>query len=80
MVKRGRGHFIGVSSMADELLSVEAPSYHASKAVPALVLYGWLAWQIVRHGIAVGSGIAVGARSSRSLRPYGPRRDRGALS
>jgi short-subunit dehydrogenase len=32
MVKRGRGHFIGVSSVADELISAEAPSYHASKA------------------------------------------------
>ena len=32
MVQRGRGHFIGVSSMADELLSAEAPSYNASKA------------------------------------------------
>jgi len=32
MVKRGKGHFIGVSSLADELLSAEAPSYHASKA------------------------------------------------
>lgn len=32
MVKNGRGHFIGLSSVADELLSPEAPSYHASKA------------------------------------------------
>jgi len=32
MIKRGRGHFIGISSMADEMLSPEAPSYHASKA------------------------------------------------
>jgi short-subunit dehydrogenase len=32
MVKRGQGHFIGVSSQADELLSAEAPSYNASKA------------------------------------------------
>jgi len=32
MVKRGQGHFIGVSSLADELLSANAPSYHASKA------------------------------------------------
>jgi short-subunit dehydrogenase len=32
MVKRGEGHFIGLSSVADELLSSEAPSYHASKA------------------------------------------------
>ncbi|MBN1534435.1 MAG: SDR family NAD(P)-dependent oxidoreductase [Spirochaetes bacterium] len=32
MVNAGRGHFIGISSLADELLSAEAPSYHASKA------------------------------------------------
>lgn len=32
MVRRGRGHFIGISSVADELFSAEAPSYHASKA------------------------------------------------
>lgn len=28
----GRGHFMGISSVADEILSAEAPSYHASKA------------------------------------------------
>jgi short-subunit dehydrogenase len=32
MVKNARGHFVGLSSVADELLSAEAPSYHASKA------------------------------------------------
>jgi short-subunit dehydrogenase len=32
MIDRGRGHFIGLSSLADVLLSAEAPSYHASKA------------------------------------------------
>jgi short-subunit dehydrogenase len=32
MIKRGQGHFIGISSMADELFSAEAPSYNASKA------------------------------------------------
>jgi short-subunit dehydrogenase len=32
MVKRGCGHFIGISSLADEMLSPEAPSYNASKA------------------------------------------------
>jgi short-subunit dehydrogenase len=32
MVKRKKGHFIGLSSVSDELLSAEAPSYHASKA------------------------------------------------
>jgi short-subunit dehydrogenase len=32
MVKSGKGHFIGISSVADKMLSPEAPSYHASKA------------------------------------------------
>lgn len=32
MVRRGQGHFIGISSFADELYSAEAPSYSASKA------------------------------------------------
>jgi short-subunit dehydrogenase len=32
MVKRGKGHFIGISSLADILISPEAPSYHATKA------------------------------------------------
>jgi short-subunit dehydrogenase len=32
MVETSSGHFIGISSVADVLLSPEAPSYHASKA------------------------------------------------
>ncbi len=32
MVNRGKGHFIGISSLADELISPDAPSYFASKA------------------------------------------------
>ncbi len=32
MVKRKKGHFIGLSSVADKMLSSEAPSYHAAKA------------------------------------------------
>jgi hypothetical protein len=53
-------------------------AYHASKAVPALVLYGWLAWEIAQSGIAVGAGSSrPGARSprpyNRSSRPYGNR-------
>jgi short-subunit dehydrogenase len=32
MLKNGNGHFIGLSSVADTLISAEAPSYHASKA------------------------------------------------
>jgi len=32
MLKQGHGHFIGLSSIADAVLSKEAPSYSASKA------------------------------------------------
>ncbi len=32
MERRGVGHFIGLSSLADELVSADAPSYSASKA------------------------------------------------
>jgi short-subunit dehydrogenase len=32
MIERGKGQFIGLSSVADAMLSPEAPSYHASKA------------------------------------------------
>ncbi len=32
MIDRRSGHFMGISSVADELLSAESPSYHASKA------------------------------------------------
>ena len=32
MVERGSGHFIGISSFADEMLSPVAPSYHSTKA------------------------------------------------
>jgi short-subunit dehydrogenase len=32
MERRGVGHFIGLSSLADELVSADAPSYGASKA------------------------------------------------
>jgi short-subunit dehydrogenase len=52
MVERDRGHFIGVSSLADELLSGEAPSYHASKAGFSCYL-GSLAITLKRTGVAV---------------------------
>jgi len=32
MARAGTGHFMGISSLADDLLSSEAPSYHASKS------------------------------------------------
>jgi short-subunit dehydrogenase len=52
MVERGSGHFIGVSSLADELLSAEAPSYHASKAGFSSYL-GCLALALEPEGVAV---------------------------
>jgi short-subunit dehydrogenase len=52
MVKKGEGHFIGVSSVADELLSSEAPSYHASKAGFSNYL-GGLALALKAKGIYV---------------------------
>jgi hypothetical protein len=32
--------------------------YHASKAIPALVLYGWLAWRIARSRLSVGAQLS----------------------
>ena len=32
MIERGKGHLIVLSSIGDEIISAEAPSYHASKA------------------------------------------------
>jgi len=52
MVKRRGGHFIGVSSFADELLSGEAPSYHASKAGFSNYLEG-LALALRSRGVQV---------------------------
>jgi short-subunit dehydrogenase len=52
MARRGRGQFIGVSSLADELLSKEAPSYHASKAGFSSYL-GSLALTLKPMGVAV---------------------------
>ena len=40
MVSRGSGHLIGLSSVADRMLSPEAPSYHASKAAFSNYLEG----------------------------------------
>jgi short-subunit dehydrogenase len=52
MVRRGQGHFIGISSLADELLSAEAPSYHASKAGVSNYL-GGLALALKSKGVYV---------------------------
>jgi short-subunit dehydrogenase len=52
MVKNGMGHFIGLSSIADEMLSPEAPSYHASKAGFSNYLEG-LALALMPRGVCV---------------------------
>jgi short-subunit dehydrogenase len=52
MVERGGGHFIGLSSVADELLSSEAPSYHASKAGLSNYLEG-LALAVKPMGVSI---------------------------
>lgn len=54
MVRRGNGHFIGISSLADELISAEAPSYHASKAGFSNYL-GGLALALKPKGIYVSN-------------------------
>jgi short-subunit dehydrogenase len=52
MVRRGQGHFVGVSSLADELLSAEAPAYFASKAGFSSYL-GGLALALKPRGVHV---------------------------
>lgn len=52
MVKRKQGHFIGISSVADELVSAEAPSYSASKAGFTNYLNG-LALALKPKGVSV---------------------------
>lgn len=52
MVSRSHGHFIGISSLADELYSAEAPSYHASKAGFSSYL-GSLALTLKSTGVSV---------------------------
>lgn len=54
MVIRGTGHFMGLSSVADELISAAAPSYHASKAGFTSYLTG-LAAALKPGGISVTS-------------------------
>jgi len=54
MVKSGKGHFIGLSSVADAMLSAEAPSYHASKAGFSNYLES-LALSTRSHGVFVSN-------------------------
>ncbi len=52
MVRRAQGHLIGLSSLADELISSEAPAYAASKAGFSSYLAG-LARALRPRGVAV---------------------------
>ncbi|MBD3375401.1 SDR family NAD(P)-dependent oxidoreductase [candidate division KSB1 bacterium] len=52
MVATGKGHLIGLSSVADDMLSPEAPSYHASKAGFSAYLES-LALALKKDGVAV---------------------------
>ena len=52
MVKQQHGHFIGISSMADELISADAPSYSASKAGFSNYLAG-MAKAVKKKGVNV---------------------------
>ena len=52
MVKKQQGHFIGLSSMADELIFAEAPSYSASKAGFSSYMKG-LAKAVKKKGVHV---------------------------
>jgi len=52
MIERRAGHFIGLSSQADRLITGDSPSYSASKAGMSSYLEG-LALACRRHGVAV---------------------------
>jgi short-subunit dehydrogenase len=52
MSASGKGHFIGLSSVADVMISPEAPSYHASKAGFSNYMLG-LAKAVKRKGVKV---------------------------
>ena len=52
MIAEGRGHFMGISSVADDMISAEAPGYHASKAGFSNYLEG-LALALRPRGVSV---------------------------
>lgn len=52
LLRRGRGHFIGLSSQSDRMVAPSAPSYAASKAALSSYLEG-LAWACRPHGVYV---------------------------
>jgi NAD(P)-dependent dehydrogenase (short-subunit alcohol dehydrogenase family) len=73
MIARRAGHFVGLSSQADRLISAETPSYAASKAGMSSYLEG-LALACRPHGVAVTNvrfGFVDTAMSNgQSIRPF----------
>lgn len=80
MLARGAGHFVGLSSQADRLISAEAPSYAASKAGLSAFLEG-LAVALRSRGVAVSNvrfGFVDTAMAKAKVRPFLISADRAA--
>jgi NAD(P)-dependent dehydrogenase (short-subunit alcohol dehydrogenase family) len=82
MIARQAGHFLGLSSQADRLVTADTPSYAASKAGMSLYLEG-LALACRPHGVAVTNvrfGFVDTAMSrSQPTRPFMITAERAAL-
>lgn len=72
MIARGKGHFVGLSSQADRMVSDDAPSYAASKAGMSSYLEG-LAYACRGRGVAVTNvrfGFVDTAMAKSSVKPF----------
>ncbi|MBX3160829.1 MAG: SDR family NAD(P)-dependent oxidoreductase [Deltaproteobacteria bacterium] len=72
MLSRGKGHFIGLSSQADRVVSDDAPSYAASKAGMSSYLEG-LAYACKGRGVAVTNvrfGFVDTAMAKSTVKPF----------
>src|SRR4051812_27571570 len=82
MIERKAGHFIGLSSQADRLITGDSPSYSASKAGLSLYLEG-LALACRPHGVAVTNVrfgfVDTAMSSSQPVRPFLITAERAAL-
>jgi short-subunit dehydrogenase len=71
MVAAGRGHLIGISSLADTLIDSQAPAYSASKAGMSAYLEG-LALAVRRHGVAI-TNVRLGFVDTAMAKATGPK-------
>ncbi len=72
MVRTGAGHFVGLSSQADKVVGLSAPSYAASKAGISSYLHG-LALALRKRGVHVTNvrfGFVDTKLSKSKLRPF----------